>query len=878
MPAHRREDHESWTSGGRVVERRARDLTSEAHRYSPTEMQIDQSFANKMVDAAIADCADERLAGDVQKVRKAILHGECEYCGCIAAHLVRPIGEYLMQVDNTVRAVYQYQPSEASAKAGRRNHIHFLVWVEHKSAALNALAGTLESALVDSQRKLGCPNAGPDCLNLDMEVVDDRDVREQRGLGLLVATSALQAQVVCDRKTPPEAVGAAQTPATGETGYELPDWLDPELIPEERLIQHALSIEELPPESRRPLEHHLTELKVTLIRRIISDQLRYIEIAKRWLSVADLQDFYRRRIGFGRIGGKSAGMLLAERILRQVASEELKGSLRIPDSYFLGSDLMYIFMSMNGLMHWNNQKYKAEEQIRAEYPQIQKEFTAGKFPPEILIELEGLLQRFRGHPIIVRSSSQLEDNLGTSFAGKYDSNFCPNQGTPKANLAALTHAIASTYASTFKPDALLYRRSKGLQDYDERMAVLIQPVVGERAGDYYFPFAAGVAFSRNMYRWAPQIRRETGFLRMVWGLGTRAVERVGNDYCHVVALSHPTLQPDDAPEAIRHYSQHYVDVIDIKGNALKTLPVQEVLKPTYAPIRYLVQLERDGYLSTPLMRLTQSDIPRAAITFDKTLKGTPFAGLMTELLALLQENYQTAVDVEFTLQLPDPSASPPVVTISLLQCRPLSGLPEAGAVPRADAIPAEDIIFSTNYLVPNGYLSDIRYVIFVSPAEYFALPTAAARHEIGRLISQLNRSLPAKSFICVGPGRWGTENIDLGVYVGYPDICNAAALVELAGGGYGAGPEPSLGTHFFQDLMEARIYPLAVSVDHKGTVFDADFFHKSPNSLDSFLKTTPEVAGCLRLIDLRSYRPNHHLELIMDDEEGAAVAFVTPDR
>ena len=140
---------------------------------------------------------------------------------------------------------------------------------------------------------------------------------------------------------------------------------------------------------------------------------------------------------------------------------------------------MYIFMAMNGLMHWNDQKYKAEEQIRAEYPQIQEQFRAGVLPPEVLKELRAILEHIGPKPLIVRSSSQLEDNFGTSFAGKYNSFFCPNQGTLDENLKALTTAIARTYASTLNPDALLYRRSKKLQDYDERMAALIQVVEGD---------------------------------------------------------------------------------------------------------------------------------------------------------------------------------------------------------------------------------------------------------------------------------------------------------------------------------------------------------------------------------------------------------------
>jgi phosphoenolpyruvate synthase/pyruvate phosphate dikinase len=174
--------------------------------------------------------------------------------------------------------------------------------------------------------------------------------------------------------------------------------------------------------------------------------------------------------------------------------------------------------------------------MRAEYPAIVREFQAGEFPPDILDRLTAILEKVEKQPMIVRSSSQLEDNFGTSFAGKYDSVFLPNQGSLDQNLKDLTRAIATIYASTLNPNALLYRRARGLQDYDERMAVLIQEVQGNRFGKYYFPHGAGVAFSRNTYRWAPQIRAEDGFVRLVWGLGTRAVDRVGNDYPRVIAL------------------------------------------------------------------------------------------------------------------------------------------------------------------------------------------------------------------------------------------------------------------------------------------------------------------------------------------------------
>jgi hypothetical protein len=571
-------------------------------------------------------------------------------------------------------------------------------------------------------------------------------------------------------------------------------------------------------------------------------------------------------------------MLLAACILNKAGDESVRACLRIPESYFLGSDVMYIFMAMNGLMHWNNQKYKSEEQIRTEYPQIQEQFRAGLFPPEVLKELRVILENIGPKPLIVRSSSQLEDNVGTSFAGKYDSFFCPNQGSPQENLQALTTAIARTYASTLNPDALLYRRSKNLQDYDERMAVLIQIVEGDQFEHYFLPHAAGVAFSHNLYRWDPQIRREAGFVRLVWGLGTRAVERVGNDFPRLVALSHPLLQPDDSCEAIRRYSQHFVDLIDLESNLLTTMPVGNVLKPTYPPLRYLVQIEQEGYFSTPPRRIFKDEMPKAAITFDAFLRKTQFPVMLSRMLRLLEEHYHTAVDMEFTVQIPDSDPAQSGIKISLLQCRPQSRLQEAKSIPLPKNIPAEKIIFSSSFLVPLGYLPNIRFVIFVTPEAYYALPTVAARHEIGRIVSRLNSILVEKSFICVGPGRWGTENIDLGVYVGYSDICNAGALVELSGKGVGAAPEPSLGTHFFQDLMEAQIFPVSVPIDQKGTIFNRDFFYKTPNKLQGLVETSDTIAGCLRLIEVESYLPGQHLELIMDGEKSEAVAFLAPNR
>ncbi|MBN2502041.1 MAG: hypothetical protein JXB38_14760, partial [Anaerolineales bacterium] len=292
----------------------------------------------------------------------------------------------------------------------------------------------------------------------------------------------------------------------GAESDELLVSFNPEFAPQEMLFEQALAIKNMPPEQYKQYRPRLQEIKVVLIRSMISDQLAFVSLAKEWFKLADLVEIRKHKIGSGRIGGKAAGMLLAQRILTQLGGEDILQHFDIPESYYLAADVMYAFMAGNDLMPYAAQKYKTEAEIRREYPQIVQDYEKGEFPADILEELQKLLQKYEGQPLIVRSSSLLEDNFGMAFAGKYESHFCPNQGTTKENLEELTRAISRVYASALNPDALLYRRSKGLQDYDERIAVLIQPVQGARQGKYFLPHGAGVAFSRNLFRWSPQIR------------------------------------------------------------------------------------------------------------------------------------------------------------------------------------------------------------------------------------------------------------------------------------------------------------------------------------------------------------------------------------
>ena len=655
---------------------------------------------------------------------------------------------------------------------------------------------------------------------------------------------------------------------------ETPDLItfNPELAPQDMLFEQAEDIERMPVASRKKLEARLQEIKVVLIRTMVSDQLAYLNIARKWFTVEDLKEIRRRKIGYGKIGGKSAGMMLAYRILRNVASTEVKETVRIPTSYFLASDMFYAFMSANGLVHWSDQKYKSEAMMRADYPNIVHDFVKGVFPEDILERLRQLLDEAGKHPVIVRSSSLLEDNFGTSFAGKYDSYFCPNQGNPEENVLALTEAIARVYASCMNPNALLYRHQKGLVDYDERIAVLIQFVEGEQYGRYFLPQAAGTAFSRNLYRWSPQIRKEDGFLRLVWGLGTRAVEAVSNDQPRLVALSHPLLLPSGSAEAIRQHSQQFVDLIDLEENTLKTLPIREVLDPQYPALRNIAQVDESGFLENIRSSLVNPE--NLVVTFDGLLRHTSFPGLMKSILTTLETHYGSPVDTEFTAEILNPQEVHSEVRITLLQCRPQSALSEGGEVDLPALLDPADVVFTSQRMVPRGKVTGIQWVLFVPPEGYFSLASPAERNRLERAIGSLNATLKDDSFICVGPGRWGTSTPDLGVSIAYGDIYHTHALVELTGKGVGPDLEPSFGTHFFQDLMEAHIYPLNVNLDDRDSVFNHDFFYQTPNHLPDFLPADASLLRCLHLIKVEDFRTGASLSLVMNDETGKAVAFL----
>lgn len=657
--------------------------------------------------------------------------------------------------------------------------------------------------------------------------------------------------------------------------HDLDISFNPELAPWDMLLAKGRQYEALPSERRSAVRHHLQEIIVVLIKAMISDNLQFVGIAKDYFSIADLAEIRRRRFGRGKIGGKAAGLMLAWNILRRSAQKlgsDLADHLAIPDSYFIGADVFYEFLEMNNLLDALNQKYKSPDEIRSDYRFLPQRFARGDFPDHIVEGLSELLKSLGPVPLIVRSSSLLEDSFSTSFAGKYESVFCPNQGSSEENLKALLCAISQVYGSVLNPDALLYRQRMGLVDYDERMAIIIQKVEGNEYKGRFFPTLAGVAFSRNPFLWTPRLEREQGFVRIVTGLGTRAVDRVADDYPRMIGLSHPTLRPEQAPDKIKHYSQRYMDVIDLQENKLRTVPVSGVLEQGYPWLRLLASLNQDGFIVPLISPATEFQPQDLVVTLDGLIERTSFVSRMQQVLRTLEQAYSVPVDVEFALSLAGKPRNPQVI-IHLLQCRPQSNQEEGRSIQVPREVARQEILFTANYLVPNGVVDRIRYIVYVDPRQFARLALPTEKLEIARVVGRLNRVLEGERFILLGPGRWGSSNLDLGVKVTYGDIFNARMLVEIGLDQGGGAPELSHGTHFFQDLVEARIFPLAVFPDQPGSVFNRRFFSEAPNVLAGLLPEDATHEGAIKVVDVPAVREGRLLEVVMSADESKALAY-----
>ncbi len=615
-------------------------------------------------------------------------------------------------------------------------------------------------------------------------------------------------------------------------------------------------------------------LKEEFLRMLIGNHPEFNKLADSYFTLEDLYSIRDRMIGSGRIGGKAAGMLLARRILLEEDNEiDFSQILEDHDSFYIGSDVFFSFLVHNDLFRLRLKLSRNSQTSREEFEEVEQSFLAGRFSTEIMEQFRNMLDYFGQAPIIVRSSSLLEDSFGNAFAGKYRSEFCANQGNPDERLEAFLPAVKLVYASTLSPDALSYRRRRGLGESDEQMAILVQRVSGIPYKDYFFPSLAGVAFSRNLYVWTSRIDSNKGLIRLVFGLGTRAVNRVGGDYPRMIAVSHPQLRPEVGME-IAKYSQHETDLLDLETNKFVTLPTDEVLsKDKYPNIHLLVSIMKDGYLHDPYGMIHPDSEEKLVLTFNKLISGTNFVKITGNMLESLDRAYGHPIDTEFTASV-DSGGS---VRVNLLQCRPLWLPGLLGPIKVPDNIPHEHTLFKTKRVISGGVVDRIQHIIYIDPRRYAEITSMELKRSVGRVVGRLNghpRLMEGK-FLMMGPGRWGSGNIDLGVNVSYADIDNTAVLIEIAHEDSGHVPEVSYGTHFFQDLVEGQIIYLPVYPDDPKTMFNSLFFEGATNILTDLLPESGEFENVVHVIDVPKITEGAYARVVADPQSHSAICFLS---
>ena len=563
---------------------------------------------------------------------------------------------------------------------------------------------------------------------------------------------------------------------------------------------------------------------------------------KEYFTFEDYITIYDRRVGSGLVGGKTCGMLLARKIIEKNCPDIYNDIFEPDDSFYIGTDLFYTYIVSNDL--WDLRvKQRTKEGYYKYGKELEEALKNGVFSDEIKKEFIHILDYFGQNPIIVRSSSFLEDGYGNAFAGKYESVFCVNRGSLEERLAAFEEAVKIVYSSTMNISALEYRKLNDLDDTDEQMGLLVQRVSGSYHGDYLFPTAAGVGFSYSPYSPLPNMDNSKGMLRLVMGLGTKAVDRTKKDYPRIVNLDKPEVTMTKDIKEKHRYSQHYLDVIDLKNISLHDIPIDEGLDviPRYSK-NVMVEHDREA---ERMFRDRGQPREIVFVNCEGIVKNHEFIDVMKRILNTLEIAYDYPVDIEYTVNVGENKS----FNINLLQCRPL----QVSVNNEAIEMPENQNVFFHIKESSMGMSrkSEINIICYVDPHKYYEYPYAQ-KSSLSRIISDVNTYCKNndKTALLIVPGRIGTSSPELGIPVVFADISHFTAILEEAYSDVGYMPELSFGSHMFQDLVEAEIYYGALFENEKRIEFNRDMIFDYPNILNDINPNlNDEIYDMIQVID-----------------------------
>jgi hypothetical protein len=472
----------------------------------------------------------------------------------------------------------------------------------------------------------------------------------------------------------------------------------------------------------------------------------------------------------------------------------------------LASDVFYTYLVINNCW-WKRYQIRKSEDFLELASEAREILEKGKFPAEIERQFKNILNYYGQSPIIIRSSSLLEDAYGSAFSGKYESVFLANQGTPEERLKNFMNAVRTVYKSTMSDKALIYRARRGLLDKDEQMAILVQRVSGSKYGELFYPQLSGVGYSYNPYAWNLNIDPNSGLIRIVFGLGTRAVDRHDDDYTRIIALNAPLMRPEGSLKDKQKYNQRKVDILNLKENRFTNRYFNDVVNESDSLSIELLG-SRDYEAEKKLRKLGKNSV-YYILDLDKVILKSSIINDMKQILRILENAYDYPVDIEFTINFLDEN----IYKIYILQCRPFQFKIGHELIEKPEDINKNNIIFrSEGPIIGNGIIKSVDQMIYVEPEAYSNL-NIQEKFKIAQLIGKVNQKAikSEKNIILIGPGRWATSDPDLGVSVKFHEINNVSIICEITEMHQNLCADASLGTHFFNDLVENDMLYVAIN-------------------------------------------------------------------
>lgn len=519
------------------------------------------------------------------------------------------------------------------------------------------------------------------------------------------------------------------------------------------------------------------------------------------------------RFGTGSLGGKARGLAFVSTFLRRFEwhTKYPRVVVDIPHTSVVATDIFDQFLELNRI-----QSALMEAETNAEIDTI---FRAGQFPESFVSDLRTYLEYHRV-PLAVRSSSLLEDSLFQPFAGVYATFMLPNNAPDvETRLNLVLDAIKLVYASTFHVESQRYMTATGNRPEDEKMAVIVQELVGARYGDYFYPTISGIARSYNFYPFK-NMKREHGIANVALGLGRTVV--TGNKSLSFCPKNPGTLpQFLDARSATQSSQQTFFalpmnserdPLADGERGNLECLPIQEAEKDgTLTPITSVFDTRKNALVDTP-----GAEGP-LVIAFPNILRknGFPLADILQNLLHYGRRGMGCEVEIEFAANVDQERDATTVFNI--LQIRPMLTYTQLTILDPGD-LKAEDVICRSEYCLGHGATYDIRDIVLVKP-EAFGDET---NREIADEIAELNKTLGTdRPYLLLGPGRWGTADPHVGIPVEWNEISHARAIVEV--GLPDRFIEPSFGSHFFQNLTSLGISYFTIPPEEYSQAVDWDW-------------------------------------------------------